>query len=769
MRPPSYYNSLVNSNTSNRNSSQQLRSSFSSSSSSSYVSRTHLPFVAQSTLVAHCFTGVQSSTRPYGASTGHSNAGSSGSYLSARSSYTTSSYSSRPASTKRPTSTTPSSSSSSYLSSSSLASGYSYGSSTRYTPTSSYRPVTSSSYYKPIRLRERPLLTQISRQLDSRSPASKSVTPTHSAARSRAESQVSSSETVKVDSPVERAKQSETIEETREDEASWSADVARNISRNKYLIKFRELDKRHSLVSPDEQELEKSRGTEPVGEQAGEGTRLKVSEKLEEESRETRRVENLEESEMRIPKLDQDVPTQVKLAEKKPPSEKLKAKKTSEVKEINKTQPIEDCDKIDQGQTVKPTTGTTSTKRKVPAKRNIKLRIKTQTPAAVTQIQSAPTAPSTTTAATSTTTTTEAPDIRSSNTTSSIKSKTIGASVRTKQEKPADEKPPTPGTPEKVPTSPKILKKKASGEKKPAEPGSPSTKTKVKRLVKTSKTKAAVPSESGANKKSDQLGAATSSSEPPERQVLASKQNIQDKPLPPEPQGTAQEKSSPVVSAAQLPPSGNGPPQTSATGNKRIRFRQYNIEDFNFLSVLGHGGWGFVILAELKDHDACFAVKCIKKITIVEDDDFDSIMIERKVLTLGNIHPFICKLFCTFETPGYLFFVMEYCAGGDLMFHVQHEGQFTESRCRFYAAEIICAIRFLHNRHIIYRDLKLDNILLDSLGHVRLVDFGMCQCRTYREEMLPSNFCGTPGEQSIVFFSSLAPLYLLLLPLHSFK
>lgn len=126
-----------------------------------------------------------------------------------------------------------------------------------------------------------------------------------------------------------------------------------------------------------------------------------------------------------------------------------------------------------------------------------------------------------------------------------------------------------------------------------------------------------------------------------------------------------------------------------------------------------------MILAELKEHDACFAVKCIKKITIVEDDDFDSIMIERKVLCLGNVHPFICKLFCTFETPGYLFFVMEYCAGGDLMFHVQHEGKFSEPRCRFYAAEIICAIRFLHNRHIIYRlvnqNWTLKKILLNKI------------------------------------------------------
>lgn len=90
--------------------------------------------------------------------------------------------------------------------------------------------------------------------------------------------------------------------------------------------------------------------------------------------------------------------------------------------------------------------------------------------------------------------------------------------------------------------------------------------------------------------------------------------------------------------------------ESSKQQDKRIRFREYNINDFDFLSVLGHGGWGFVILAELRGHDTCFAIKCIKKITIVEDDDFDSIMIERKMLTLGNINPFICKLFCTFET-----------------------------------------------------------------------------------------------------------------------
>jgi len=78
------------------------------------------------------------------------------------------------------------------------------------------------------------------------------------------------------------------------------------------------------------------------------------------------------------------------------------------------------------------------------------------------------------------------------------------------------------------------------------------------------------------------------------------------------------------------------------------------------------------------------------------------------------------------------------------MFHLQNESKFSESRSRFYAAEIICAIKFLHQKNIIYRDLKLDNILLDTRGHIRLVDFGMCKFLTHKEELSEPGFCGTP-------------------------
>ncbi|WYZ45904.1 hypothetical protein EsH8_IX_000129 [Colletotrichum jinshuiense] len=198
---------------------------------------------------------------------------------------------------------------------------------------------------------------------------------------------------------------------------------------------------------------------------------------------------------------------------------------------------------------------------------------------------------------------------------------------------------------------------------------------------------------------------------------------------------------SPIASSGGVPSAGRKPlPSATDPGTGQ----RIGLDHFNFLAVLGKGNFGKVMLAETKRSKRLYAIKVLKKEFIIENDEVESIRSEKRVFLIANRerHPFLTNLHACFQTETRVYFVMEYISGGDLMLHIQR-GQFGTKRAQFYAAEVCLALKYFHENGVIYRDLKLDNILLTLDGHIKIADYGLC-----KEDMWfgsnTSTFCGTP-------------------------
>ncbi|AQZ16071.1 YPK3 (YBR028C) [Zygosaccharomyces parabailii] len=156
------------------------------------------------------------------------------------------------------------------------------------------------------------------------------------------------------------------------------------------------------------------------------------------------------------------------------------------------------------------------------------------------------------------------------------------------------------------------------------------------------------------------------------------------------------------------------------------------LSDFKPVRALGQGAYGKVILVKDDSTSKLYAMKQLQKAEIIiENEDtpdvskrVERIFAERTILSQLD-HPNVVKLFYTFHDNSKLYLLLQYIPGGELFYHLKERGTLDEDTAAFYAAEISCALKFLHQKGIVYRDLKPENCLLDARGHLVLTDFGL--------------------------------------------
>ncbi|KAM3931397.1 rho-associated protein kinase 2 isoform 3-T4 [Leptodactylus fuscus] len=155
-----------------------------------------------------------------------------------------------------------------------------------------------------------------------------------------------------------------------------------------------------------------------------------------------------------------------------------------------------------------------------------------------------------------------------------------------------------------------------------------------------------------------------------------------------------------------------------------VRNLQMKAEDYDVVKVIGRGAFGEVQLVRHKNTQKVYAMKLLSKFEMIKRSDSAFFWEERDIMAFAN-SPWVVQLYCAFQDDKYLYMVMEYMPGGDLV-NLMSNYDVPEKWAKFYTAEVVLALDAIHSMGLIHRDVKPDNMLLDKYGHLKLADFGTC-------------------------------------------
>uniref|UniRef100_A0A1A8P166 Serine/threonine kinase 32A n=1 Tax=Nothobranchius pienaari TaxID=704102 RepID=A0A1A8P166_9TELE len=167
---------------------------------------------------------------------------------------------------------------------------------------------------------------------------------------------------------------------------------------------------------------------------------------------------------------------------------------------------------------------------------------------------------------------------------------------------------------------------------------------------------------------------------------------------------------------------------------------EVNFDHFQILRAIGKGSFGKVCIVQKKDTKKMYAMKYMNKLKCVERNEVRNVLKEMQIMQ--NLeHPFLVNFWYSFQDEEDMFMVVDLLLGGDLRYHLQQNVHFTESTVKLYICELALALGYLRSRHIIHRDIKPDNILLDEHGHVHLTDFNIAAI--VKEDLKATSIAGT--------------------------